>query len=934
VEASGSLGAGKQCVPDDGQCACPAQAIASGASTTCSVSNDLGTCLGARTCGIDGLSACSAPAPAAEVCNGVDDDCDGSVDEDLGFDGCEISNAFGTCVGDEVCADGVLVCGAITPAAEACNGIDDNCDGTTDEGFDDLDGDGVADCADPDVDGDGVANEDDCAPANLAISPSATEACNGIDDDCDGLTDEVDADGCTLFYVDADLDGDGSNAPGDVPQCLCAPTGDYTALAGGDCDDAAADISSLATETCDDVDDDCDGKVDEGCDDDSDGWCDASMSVEGLPAVCPSGLGDCDDLAPKVYPGQPEACGNGLDDDCDGQVDAGEGALGCVAFYEDVDKDGFGTKAEACLCGPAGSFTAKNADDCDDAEAGAYPGAPELCGNGIDDNCNGQIDEQNAVGCVEHYIDGDGDGFGAGDPVCTCGPIGPYQVTKDGDCDDSDPLRSPAAVESCNALDDDCDGKADEQNAIGCSTYYQDADSDGYGDVAQSACLCAPTVPYTVVNSGDCDDTNGGVSPAGAESCDTFDNDCDGAVDETGATGCVDHFIDSDGDGFGAPATAACLCAMAPPFNTIKGDDCDDANVSVNPGVPESCDGDDNNCDGKIDEAGALGCFAFLRDEDTDGYGLDGISQCLCTPKAPYTASQGGDCDDNKKAVNPKAIEACDNIDNDCDGLTDSPGADGCTPYYVDADKDGYGTFLAVPKCLCQPAAPHVAAVGGDCNDNDGQTYPNALEKCDGKDTDCDSIVDPLGAQGCTQYYADGDSDGWGIANLSQCACAASGAFTATQPGDCDDQSGAIHPGVPEACNGIDDDCDNQTDEGAPGANTYWIDNDGDGWGGAASKTQCGPGGGYTATKGGDCNDNNGQVNPGKAEISCNGIDDDCVGGDNCNPLPHPCNSTCGSYNSLNSCWCDSACKSFGDCCSLFGGQTNSCAGSTCGTCQ
>ena len=157
----------------------------------------------------------------------------------------------------------------------------------------------------------------------------------------------------------------------------------------GDCDDGNAAVHPGAPEICDGKDNNCDGHVDEGFDTDGDGY-----------AICE---GDCDDNDASVYPGAPEVCDD-KDNNCNGQIDEGVK----TTFYRDADGDGYGnpaTSTQACAQ-PAGYVS--NNQDCNDAKATIYPGAPELC-DGLDNNCNGQIDE---IAGNTYYRDADGDGYG------------------------------------------------------------------------------------------------------------------------------------------------------------------------------------------------------------------------------------------------------------------------------------------------------------------------------------------------------------------------------------------------------------------------------------------------------------------------------------------------------------------------------------------
>ena len=184
-------GKGQRCMPESGKCDCDEAAIEQKARTTCYRTNELGTCEGERRCTDFGLSACNAPLAAEEACNDKDDDCDGEVDEDFASKGEPCDGAD-----EDGCEDGVWVCGGAglvcddpeEPSVEVCNGRDDDCDGQTDEGFEEkghpCDGPDADLCAEGTYrcDGEGLVCSDD--------SVDSVEICNGTDDDCDGDVDE------------------------------------------------------------------------------------------------------------------------------------------------------------------------------------------------------------------------------------------------------------------------------------------------------------------------------------------------------------------------------------------------------------------------------------------------------------------------------------------------------------------------------------------------------------------------------------------------------------------------------------------------------------------------------------------------------------------------------------------------------------------------
>jgi hypothetical protein len=146
------------------------------------------------------------------------------------------------------------------------------------------------------------------------------------------------------------------------------------------------------------------------------------------------------------------------------------------------------------------------------------------------------------------------------------------------------------------------------------NTYYRDSDGDGHGNPDDSIESCAAPTGY-VSNSDDCDDTNAQINPGATEKCDGKDNDCDGQIDEEGATGCTTYYKDSDGDTYGVNGDTKCLCTSAPPYTANQGGDSDDTDPGINPGASYT---------------------TYYWGFDEDGYRLNDCTQCLSAPTACF----------------------------------------------------------------------------------------------------------------------------------------------------------------------------------------------------------------------------------------------------------------------------------------------------------
>ena len=235
------------------------------------------------------------------------------------------------------------------------------------------------------------------------------------------------------------------------------------------------------------------------------------------------------------------------------------------------------------------------------------------------------------------------------------------------------------------------------------------------------------------------------------------------------------------------------------------GEDCDDHDASVWPGADERCNGADDDCDGVVDEADAIDAPEWFTDADGDGHGDPGLPTRACAPPSG-TVPTAGDCDDADPTRSPEAPERCgDGVDNDCDDAVDEGDAVDARTWYPDADDDGYGDLSAPTRGCEQPdgALPYA----GDCDDGDDGIHPEAEERCDGVDEDCNGLVDDDAVDAGT-WYTDADGDGHGDASSPVAACTEPSGATPVG-GDCDDDDDAVHPEAEERCeDGVDNDCD------------------------------------------------------------------------------------------------------------------------------
>jgi hypothetical protein len=853
---------------------------------------------------VDGVPDCRD----MEVCDGLDNNGDGAVDEGYDTD----KDGIADCVDTETCdgvdndgdtridegfdadADGTADC--FDP--EACDGVDNDGDGRIDEGFD-ADGDRVADCYDSEVcdgrdnDGDGAADEGFDADFDGVSDCFDTETCDNIDNDGDGRIDEG-----------LDADADGLSDCFDVETCDGRDNdGDRHIDEGFDADlDGRADC--FDREECDGLDNDGDRLVDEGFDADRDGVPDC-VDVETCDGVDNNANGMIDegfdvdqDRIPDCL--DTEAC-DGQDNDGDGNVDEGF----------DADADGLADCFDVEVCDGVDNDGDRQIDEGFDVDRDLTADCfdAEVC-DGQDNDGDGQIDEgfdndsDGTADCFDtETCDGvDNDGDGRTDEG--------FDVDADGVADCFDPETcdgrdndGDAAVDE--GFDVDADGVADCQDAETCDGV----DNDGDGQIDEG-------FDYDADGTANCFDT---------ETCDSMDNDGDGRVDEgfdadfDGIAACYDtevcDALDNDGDGATDEGFDADADGLPDCFDTEVCDGRDnDGDGATDEGFDADRDGradcfDTEGCDGRpsrgvpdADSDGILDCFDTEVcdgvDNDGDravdeGYDVDadGIADCFDVEECDSVDNDGdraidegfanADFDNLADCVDP---ETCDGLDNDGDGEVDE--------FYPDADRNGVADCVGTETCdgLDNDANGQIDEGYSDV-DHDGRADCVDFETCDGLDNngnghvdegfdaDADGTANCFDTETCDGVDNDGDyviDEGFDVDadglpdcyDAEQCDGRDNDGDLAVDEGFDADHDGTADCYDVEVCDGQDNDGDGQTDEG--------FDNDVDGIPNCADTESCDglDNDGDGAIDEGFDNDNNGIANCFDIEW-CDGVDND-----------------------------------------------------------
>ena len=678
-----------------------------------------------------------------------------------------------------------------------------------------------------------------------------------------------------IFTWYPDLDGDGFGGTSPIVQSCCQPAG-YVAN-NTDCDDTNAALNPNAIWYADT---------------DGDGFGDLNSTQNSCtqPSGYVSNSTDCNDNNTQV---------NSLS-----------------TFYIDADNDGFGNPTVSIQnCGQPTGYVANNTD-CDDSNISINPSATEIADN-IDNDCDGLIDEGFAI--LTWYLDTDQDGFGGSDSVQSVLSPGANYILIDGDCDDNLASINPNAQEVCDGIDNNCDGLVD--NGLTFTTFYADADQDGYGNINDSLVACSQPTGY-VSNSSDCDDNNAALNPGATDiPLNGIDEDCNGvdaplvpvnlgiyqfagtvdcATQDSAATNTNIDLTFSNFNGVGTNCAAGGGVFNRSGWNTFPTVDLNQYNeFSVTASDCKVMDLD--RVAFKFRPSGSAGSPVWHLRSSVDNFSTDIDSGTGVNVNNAYL-------DDTVFLTNHTNLTQVtfrfyitemlgttttwrmDDLSLFGNVLTLSPQL-----YYADADGDGYGNPL-IDTLSCTIPANYVLD-NTDCDDannlinpltiwyfdNDGDQIGDSLQTFIGCSSPVGYVLDAgdcddnnVQISGPVTYYLDNDGDAFGQNSSAQTLCQNPGVGYVTVGGDCNDADPLINPNATEICDGIDNDCDGIADDSLI-FTMYYVDADGDGFGDEATGIESCSQPQNTITIGGDCDDANDQIYPGATEI-CDAVDNDCDG--------------------------------------------------------
>lgn len=583
---------------------------------------------------------------------------------------------------------------------------------------------------------------------------------------------------CTTLYY-ADADGDGYGAAADPGTVYCTPPSGYV-INNTDCNDANAGIKPGAQEVCDagDIDEDCDG----------------------------------------------------LNDDADPSV------TGKIMYYVDADHDTYGSAAAAGTgyCNPPAWYTT-NHTDCNDANAAIKPGAQEICdANDVDEDCDGLADDADAsvTGKLKYYIDADHDAFGttAGSGTYYCNPPAWY-TTNHSDCNDANANIRPNAQEICdvNDVDEDCDGLSDDADpsVTGKLTYYPDADHDNFGSSSAAGIAYCNPPAWNLTNNSDCNDLSASIFPGAAEMCNGVDDDCDVLIDDNAG---IPYYADADNDGYGNAAMFIISCS-APNGYVANSADCNDQNVSVNPGAADICDGIDNNCNGIVDEnaisvsvtaSGPLtGCKSDMITLTASGTNISTFKWYKGNSGNPVSGQTNATYALNYDNTTVTAIVSnafgcsatsniitLSSIANPSASITvlNNGNLNLCQP--VELASSGTANYT---RQWLRNDIFITGATGINYSPQTGGIYSVIITNASGcsKLSSSITVIDPV------YYYSDADSDGFGSSADAGTVYCDPPAGKVINNSDCNDLNNKIYPGAPDMCDGIDNNCNGIADDNA-----------------------------------------------------------------------------------------------------------------------